>query len=209
MSRRSSINRSSLAVWLPPRTSSSCCSAIRPHSSNVWSLAGHKEKRKKPNQNVVASERKKKTRQKFQIIGRAFRMALTANTKIFYSTINQAALDHSVYTFLKTHRPLVSLSASIVWTEPKREKRRGRREKMKTIGVRVHIRQTLKFYYQTDWSARSALSGGLNLWQTKAAKPMRRNPRLYRLVGSIASIPHQKKISSFVLSRRFIRVEKS
>lgn len=41
-------------------------------------------------------------------------MALTANTKIFYSTINQAALDHSVYTFLKTHRPLVSLSASIV-----------------------------------------------------------------------------------------------
>jgi hypothetical protein len=81
-------------------------------------------------------------------------MAMTANTKIFYSTINQAALDQRLY-FLKTHRHL-SLSASIVWTEPKREKRRGRREKMKTIGVRVHIRQTLKFYYQTDWSARSA-----------------------------------------------------
>jgi hypothetical protein len=84
-------------------------------------LAGHKEKRKQ-NQNVVASERKKKkTRKNFQIIGRAFRMAMTANTKIFYSTINQAALDQRLY-FLRTHRHL-SLSLHLLFERNPKERR--------------------------------------------------------------------------------------
>ena len=45
MSLKSSINRSSLAVWLDTVvTGWSCCSAISPHSSSVFSLAGIKTK---------------------------------------------------------------------------------------------------------------------------------------------------------------------
>jgi hypothetical protein len=99
-------------------------------------------------------------------------MAMTANTKIFYSTINQAALDQRLY-FLRTHRHL-SLSLHLLFERNPKERREedAERKWKRSASASIYGRLWSSIIRRTDRRGQRRLEFMTNQGrETNAPKP--------------------------------------